>query len=96
MDKLLKQNQSKIEEKNGKLILTIIVLINNETNSLSFNLLQSNANDFLSYKNNQYKNNQTEHKKGKKNISLSVAKNPKEKNIIIPPIIRRRCLLLKK
>lgn len=66
LDKLLKQNQSKIEEKNGKLILTIIVLINNETNSLSFNLLQSNANDFLSYKNNQYKNNQTEHKKGKK------------------------------
>ena len=85
MDKLLKQNQSKIEEKNGKLILTIIVLINNETNSLSFNLLQSNANDFLSYKNNQYKNNQTEHKKGKKNISLSVAKNPKEKKYYNSP-----------
>lgn len=85
LDKLLKQNQSKIEEKNGKLILTIIVLINNETNSLSFNLLQSNANDFLSYKNNQYKNNQTEHKKGKKNISLSVAKNPKEKKYYNSP-----------
>ena len=63
----------------------IIVLINNETNSLSFNLLQSNANDFLSYKNNQYKNNQTEHKKGKKNISLSVAKNPKEKKYYNSP-----------
>ena len=85
LDKLLKQNQSKIEEKNGKLILTIIVLINNETNSLSFNLLQSNTNDFLSYKNNQYKNNQTEHKKGKKNISLSVAKNPKEKKYYNSP-----------
>ena len=79
LDKLLKQNELTIEKKNGKLILKIIVLINNETNSLSFNLLQSNANDYLSYKNNQYKNNQTEHKKGKKKISLSVAKNPKEK-----------------
>ena len=79
LDKLLKQNELTIEKKNGKLILKIIVLINNETNSLSFNLLQSNTNDYLSYKNNHYKSNQTEHKKGKKNISLSVVKNPKEK-----------------
>jgi hypothetical protein len=80
LDKLLKQNELTIEEKNGKLILRIIVLINNETNSLSFNLLQNNSNDFLSYKNNQYKNNQTNLKKGKKNISLSVVKKPKEKD----------------
>ena len=79
LDKLLKQNELTIEKKNGKLILKIVVLINNETNSLSFNLLQSNTNDYLSYKNNLYKSNQTEHKKGKKNISLSVVKNPKEK-----------------
>ena len=79
LDKLLKQNELTIEKKNGKLILKIVVLINNETNSLSFNLLQSNTNDYLSYKNNLYKSNQTEHKRGKKNISLSVVKNPKEK-----------------
>lgn len=90
LDKLLKQNQLTIEEKNGKLILTIIVLINNETNSLSFNLLQSNNNDLLSYKNNQYKNNQTELKKGKKNLSFSVAKNPKEKKYYNSPDFKEK------
>lgn len=79
LDKLLKQNELTIEERNGKLILKIIILINNETNSLSFNLLQSNNSDSLSFKNNQYKNSQIDYKKGKKNMSLSVLRNPKEK-----------------
>lgn len=79
LDKLLKQKEIRIEEKNGKLILTIIVLINNEPNSLQFSLLQNNSNDFLSYKNSQYKNSQLDNKKGKKNISLSMVKKPKEK-----------------
>ncbi len=90
LDKLLKQNQLTIEEKNGKLILTIIVLINNETNSLSFNLLQNNSNDFLSYKNSQYKNNPTELKKGKKNLSFSVVKNPKEKKYYNSPDFKEK------
>ena len=79
LDKLLKQNELTIEERNGKLILKIIILINNETNSLSFNLLQSNNSDSLSLKNGKYKNSQIDYKNGKKNMSVSVLRNPKEK-----------------
>ena len=81
LDKLLKQNELTIEERNGKLILKIIILINNETNSLSFNLLQSNNSDSLSLKNGKYKNSQIDYKNGKKNMSLSVLRNPKEKKM---------------
>ena len=75
LDKLLKKNKLSIQEKKGNMLLSINVLINNEPNTIIFNLFQNKLTDYR-LKKSKLKNSDIiyDYNNNGKGYSLSVPK----------------------